>query len=325
MLVAHEPEIGIARQPAKGAQERPIGALDTGVEADPIPDHGPRVHGHDQQDDQDDFGEWPRRGHQRRHRGSRSAAPLQQPHDVHAGFTFLVKSDPAGQCPESGRSQPSQCFGERFALHASTAFANVSRESGPERGVKLVQRSRGPPPPALSEPLDFRARIHRAAAPDRRNHLVDRARLTHRRSGTRDRAGRYGKTVRLSDLKGTPVVLDFWATWCRPCRAAMPHLDAVQKRFGGGRLVVIGLSVDEEDGDHDVKRFARDLGVSFRLGMANERVLDLYGPIRSLPTTFFINRQGEVVRRVRGYIDPETLDSYVLELMGPSEAPLGDR
>ena len=134
-----------------------------------------------------------------------------------------------------------------------------------------------------------------------------------------------GKTVRLSDLKGTPVVLDFWATWCRPCRAAMPHLDAVQKRFGGGRLVVIGLSVDEEDGDHDVKRFARDLGVSFRLGMANERVLDLYGPIRSLPTTFFINRQGEVVRRVRGYIDPETLDSYVLELMGPSEAPLGDR
>jgi thioredoxin-related protein len=98
----------------------------------------------------------------------------------------------------------------------------------------------------------------------------------------------------------------------------MPHLDNVQKRFGAERLVVIGLSVDEEDVDNDVRRFARDLGVSFRLGMANEKVLDLYGPIRSLPTTFFINRQGEVVRRVKGYIDPETLDSYVLELVNPS-------
>jgi thiol-disulfide isomerase/thioredoxin len=127
-----------------------------------------------------------------------------------------------------------------------------------------------------------------------------------------------GKTVKLADLRGKPVVLDFWATWCRPCRAAMPHLDAVQKRFGAERLVVIGLSVDEEDVDHDVRRFAHDLGVSFRLGMANEKVLDLYGPIRSLPTTFFISRQGEVVRRVKGYIDPETLDSYVLELVNPS-------
>ena len=134
-----------------------------------------------------------------------------------------------------------------------------------------------------------------------------------------------GKTVKLTELRGKPVVLDFWATWCRPCRAAMPHLDAVQKRFGDGRLVVIGLSVDEEDVDHDVRRFARDLGVSFRLGMANEKVLDLYGPIRSLPTTFFINGQGEVVRRVKGYIDPETLDSYVLELVHPGPLSTGGR
>ncbi len=130
-----------------------------------------------------------------------------------------------------------------------------------------------------------------------------------------------GKVVKLSDLKGTPVLLDFWATWCRPCRAAMPHLDAVQKRFGDGRLVVIGLSVDDEDVDHDVRRFAHDLGVSFRLGMANEKVLDQYGPIRYLPTTVFINRDGEVVRRVKGYIDPETLDSYVLEIVGPNVIP----
>jgi len=122
-----------------------------------------------------------------------------------------------------------------------------------------------------------------------------------------------GRMVRLAELRGKPVVLDFWATWCRPCRVSMPHLDTVQKRFGSQGLVVIGLSVDEGT-PTDVKRFARDLGVSFRLAMANDRVLDEYGPIRTLPTTFFINRKGEVVRRVRGYIDSETLEGFVREL-----------
>lgn len=122
-----------------------------------------------------------------------------------------------------------------------------------------------------------------------------------------------GKMIRLSDLRGKPVVVDFWATWCRPCRASMPHLDDVQKRFTSEGLVVIGLSVDEST-PNEVRRFAQDLGVSFRLGMANEKTLDQYGPIRFLPTTFFINRRGEIIRRVKGYIDPETLEGYVREL-----------
>jgi len=123
-----------------------------------------------------------------------------------------------------------------------------------------------------------------------------------------------GKVVRLSDLRGKPVVVDFWATWCRPCRASMPHLDQVQKRFHSQGLVVIGLSVDEETNPSEVRRFAQDLGVSFRLGMANEKVLDQYGPIRYLPTTVFIDRKGKMVRRVKGYIDSETLEGYVREL-----------
>jgi thiol-disulfide isomerase/thioredoxin len=125
-----------------------------------------------------------------------------------------------------------------------------------------------------------------------------------------------GKWLRLAELKGKPVVLDFWATWCRPCRTSMPHLDELQKRYHTRGLVVIGLSVDEES-PSEVKRFAQDLGVTFRLGMANDRVLDDYGPIRFLPTTFFIDRKGQVVRRVRGYLDPETLDSYTTELFTP--------
>ena len=125
-----------------------------------------------------------------------------------------------------------------------------------------------------------------------------------------------GKWVRLSELRGRPVVLDFWATWCRPCRTSMPHLEDIQKRYVGQGLVVIGLSVDEGS-QTEVRRFAQSLGVTFRLGMANDRVLDDYGPIRYLPTTFFIDRNGQMVRRVRGYLDPETLDGYTTELFTP--------
>jgi thiol-disulfide isomerase/thioredoxin len=135
-----------------------------------------------------------------------------------------------------------------------------------------------------------------------------------------------GKWVRLSELKGRPVVLDFWATWCRPCRASMPHLDELQKRYGSQGLVVIGLSVDEGS-QAEVRRFAQSLGVTFRLGMANDHVLDDYGPIRFVPTTFFIDRTGRMVRRVRGYLDAETLEGYTVELFSSSSgsAPAATR
>ena len=126
-----------------------------------------------------------------------------------------------------------------------------------------------------------------------------------------------GRVFRM-DGRGGPVVLDFWATWCGPCKATMPHLNHIQERYADDGLVVIGLSVDDELGPSSVKRFADKLGVRFRVGMAEEKLLDQYGPIRQIPTTFFINRQGVVVRRTVGYLDEETLDAYVQELFQPA-------
>lgn len=123
-----------------------------------------------------------------------------------------------------------------------------------------------------------------------------------------------GRTVRLSDLRNKPVVLDFWATWCGPCRMSMPHLDAMQTRYAKQGLTVIGLSVDEA-GPAPVKRYVQKAGLRFTLAMANDDVLEAYGPIRSIPTTFFINRKGEVVRRVVGYVDGETMEGYVQEIL----------
>jgi peroxiredoxin len=122
-----------------------------------------------------------------------------------------------------------------------------------------------------------------------------------------------GRSIRLQDFRGKVVVLDFWATWCKPCVASMPHLSQMQQRYAGRGLVVVGVSMDDL-GAADVRRFADDLGVKFRLAMADDRVLDAYGPIRALPTTYFIDRRGTVARRVVGYIDLETMESYIREL-----------
>lgn len=125
-----------------------------------------------------------------------------------------------------------------------------------------------------------------------------------------------GKTVRLSDLRGRPVVIDFWATWCVACRTTLPRLDTLQSRYRAQGLVVLGLAVDDDD-PRQVRRFAGRLGLKFQIAMADEMMLDLYGPIRVIPTTFFIDRRGDIVRRVAGSVDGETFEDYARELLGP--------
>jgi thiol-disulfide isomerase/thioredoxin len=125
-----------------------------------------------------------------------------------------------------------------------------------------------------------------------------------------------GKAVRLSDFRNRPVIVDFWATWCAPCRATVPHLNQLSERYGARGLTVLGVSVDET-GTAPVKRFVTGNRVRYTVAMANDEMLDAYGPIRSIPTMVFISRRGEIVRRVVGYIDQETLDGYVQEILLP--------
>jgi thiol-disulfide isomerase/thioredoxin len=123
-----------------------------------------------------------------------------------------------------------------------------------------------------------------------------------------------GRLLRLSELRGRPVILDFWALRCAPCKVSLPQLSAMQGRYGTRGLMVLGLSVDD-DPPQAVQRFVERLHLRFPVAMSSEDMLDDYGPIRSLPTTIFIDRRGQIVRRVVGYVDEETLDGFIREIL----------
>jgi thiol-disulfide isomerase/thioredoxin len=108
-----------------------------------------------------------------------------------------------------------------------------------------------------------------------------------------------GKAIHSSDLKGKVVVLDFWATWCGPCRMEIPGFIALQKQYGDQGLIVVGASVDE-GGAAVVKKFADQLGINYSVGVADETLQGAFGEIVGLPTTFIIDRQGRLVDKHLG-------------------------
>jgi len=111
--------------------------------------------------------------------------------------------------------------------------------------------------------------------------------------------GSDGKTIRLSDFKGKVVILDFWATWCGPCRMEIPGYVDLYKKYNDKGLEIIGVSLDR-DGWTPVKPFMHSFKINYPIVMGNMQVVQAYGGIQSIPTTFIINREGEVVERKIG-------------------------
>ncbi len=107
-----------------------------------------------------------------------------------------------------------------------------------------------------------------------------------------------GKTVRLSDFKGKPVLIDFWATWCPPCRASIPEIVKLDKTYSSKGLVVISVSLDEGDWDA-VKAYAKEVGITYPVLKANEDVTSDF-LVRSIPMVVIINKEGKVVKRYLG-------------------------
>ncbi len=109
-----------------------------------------------------------------------------------------------------------------------------------------------------------------------------------------------GQNITLANYQGYVLVLDFFASWCGPCREAVPHLIDLNRRYGKQGLQVLGLSADEDGGA--LKEFAAEKKITYPVAMANEHLLNDYA-IRSIPTLFVINKKGIVVERFMGFSD----------------------
>src|SRR5260221_8857497 len=123
-----------------------------------------------------------------------------------------------------------------------------------------------------------------------------------------------GKPFSLAEAKGKIVLLNFWATWCGPCRAEIPDLVDLQKRYSD-KLEIIALATDEDDADQ-VRRFVLKSGINYRVAMTTDDVRNGYGGIAALPTSFVIDAQGRIVQGHGGLNDPSIYELEVRAMLG---------
>jgi len=123
-----------------------------------------------------------------------------------------------------------------------------------------------------------------------------------------------GSTVNLANARGKVVLLNFWATWCGPCRMEVPDLVELQKKYQD-RLQVIGLVVDDTD-DDAIRKFAKRYGINYPVAMATDEMRAQFGGVPALPTSFMIDTQGHVVQKHIGLRNPELYELEVRALLG---------
>ncbi len=123
-----------------------------------------------------------------------------------------------------------------------------------------------------------------------------------------------GTEVRSGELEGKVVVLNFWATWCAPCRLEMPSLQSLHEDRAGDGVVVLGLATDV-GGAQPIVDFLTERGITYPIGRATNAHKRAFGGIRGIPTTFVIGRDGTVRHRVVGYFAPPAMRAAVRRLL----------
>lgn len=128
-----------------------------------------------------------------------------------------------------------------------------------------------------------------------------------------------GKPLALADYKSKVILLNFWATWCGPCRSEIPDLVELQNKYKD-QLQIIGLVVDDDD-EEAVKKFAEKYGINYPIAIATDEMRTEYGGIPALPTSFVLDEEGRVVQKHEGLRDPVLYEVEIRSLLG---LPIGN-
>jgi thiol-disulfide isomerase/thioredoxin len=123
-----------------------------------------------------------------------------------------------------------------------------------------------------------------------------------------------GKELTLEAFRGKVILLNFWATWCGPCRAEIPELVALQNRYKD-RLQIVGLVVDDDD-EKEIRKVIESEGINYPVALADTETRFAYGGIAALPTVFVINAEGRVMQKHVGLFNPALYEAEVRALLG---------
>ena len=123
-----------------------------------------------------------------------------------------------------------------------------------------------------------------------------------------------GKTAKLSDYRGKIVLLNFWATWCAPCRVEMPALMDLYDKYHAQGLEIIGVSMDD-GGQERVAKFVNEIKINYPILLGDSSAADNYGGLRFLPQTFFIARDGKIARTVIGMRSKKDFETTIEQLL----------
>jgi len=130
-----------------------------------------------------------------------------------------------------------------------------------------------------------------------------------------------GKKVSLSDYKGRPVVVNFWATWCAPCKVEMPWFEEFQMKYAPKGLAILGIAEDDA-GKDAIAKSAKKLGVSYPILLTDGKVAPRYGGVDYLPTSFYVDRSGIVQEETAGLGSKDEIEANIAKIVaGAEKAP----
>jgi cytochrome c biogenesis protein CcmG/thiol:disulfide interchange protein DsbE len=109
-----------------------------------------------------------------------------------------------------------------------------------------------------------------------------------------------GETFRLGDHRGEVVVLNFWATWCPPCRREIPDFVSLQNDLGPRGLQFVGVALERSAGPEEVRAFAEKMNINYPIGLGDGSIAEKYGGVRGLPMTFVIGPEGTIRKHIPG-------------------------
>ncbi len=125
-----------------------------------------------------------------------------------------------------------------------------------------------------------------------------------------------GKRVSLADYKGRPVLVNFWATWCAPCKLEMPWFEDFRKQYASQGFEILGIAEDDA-GKDAIEKTVRKTGVTYPILLTDGKVASLYGGVDYLPMSFYVDRTGKVVEETAGLNSKDEVEANIRKIVGP--------